>query len=277
MKFSKVQEQRLGTKDGAYSVVTSREFYDSQITLTDYEAELVLSHFGKSNIHIGNVKSNLELASKTLRLYPSGTEIRLNIVFPKPEKTELRLYLSAKSGFKPNGGEIWFIFQKDNDLWVGAMPENKWRKESSNLKQDEFDTIYQNSLEEDFEAKTTTIKSRDIYSRDRRIALKRFELSGFICEYDPSHQLFVSRFSRKPYLEAHHLVPMALQGDFNKKLDTVHNVFCLCPYCHRAVHHAEEGFARDILAKLVKHRSILDSYSLSLTDLFSLYAVEEID
>ena len=68
MKFSKVQERRFGTSNGAYSTVTDRENYDSQITLTDYEAELVISHFGHSNLHVGNVQSNPTLASKPLRL-----------------------------------------------------------------------------------------------------------------------------------------------------------------------------------------------------------------
>jgi predicted HNH restriction endonuclease len=29
-------------------------------------------------------------------------------------------------------------------------------------------------------------------------------------------------------------------SEFSKSLDTMSNVFCLCPYCHRAVYHAEE-------------------------------------
>jgi hypothetical protein len=89
--------------------------------------------------------------------------------------------------------------------------------------------------------------------------------------------LFVSRFSNKPYLEAHHLVPIGLQGDFKKPLDTIHNVFCLCPFCHRAVHYAEVSLARRILSDLASRHPILDMFSLSVPELFSLYAVEEID
>jgi 5-methylcytosine-specific restriction enzyme A len=277
MRFGKIQARRFGTKNGAYSVVTDRENYDSQITLTDYEAELVISHFGQGNIHVGNVQSNRKLALKPLLLYPSGNKIELNIVYPKPEKTELRLYISSAAGFKPNGGEIWFIFLKDADLWIGAMPESAWRVESSELKNDYSDADYQESLDEPNSIRIATLKERDTFARDRNIALKRMELSGFVCEYDTTHNLFISRFSRKPYLEAHHLIPIGLQADFRGPLDTVNNVFCLCPNCHRAVHHSEENQTRLILGKLSEKRPVLSKFSLSVSDLFSLYAVEVID
>lgn len=276
MKFGKVQKRRFGTSNGAYSTVTDRENHDSQITLTDYEAELVVSHFGRSNLHVGNVQSNPTLACKPFRLYPGGEQIQLNIVFPKPEKTELRLYISSRAGFKPDGGEIWFMFLRDDEIWIGAMPEDTWRFESSELKNDEADSIYQESLDETDNIRIAKLKERDTYARDRNVAIKRMELSGFSCEYDPKHNLFISRFSRKPYLEAHHLIPISLQGEFTEPLDTIHNVFCLCPYCHRAVHHAEESIARGILSSLADTRDVLNRFSLSLSDLYSLYAVEKI-
>jgi len=276
MRFGKIQQRKFGTSDGAYSTVTDREHYDSQITLTDYEAELVISHFGRENIHVGNVGSNPSLSSKPLRLFPSGEEVKLNIVFPKPEKTELRLYISLRAGFKPTGGEIWFMFSKDGALWIGALPEAAWRTEFSELKMDDADPVYQELIDETDSIRIAKLKERDTYARDRNVALKRMELAQYSCEYDPKHRLFISRFSRQPYLEAHHLVPMGLQSEFTQSLDTIHNVFCLCPYCHRAVHHAEESIARNILAKLADSRGILGDFSLTVEDLYSFYAIEEI-
>ena len=277
MRFGTMQKRKFGTSKGAYSIVTERENYDSQITLTDYEAEMVVSHFGKNNLHIGNVQSNKPLSSKPFRLFPNGETIKLNIVYPKPEKTELRLYISSYAGFKPDGVAIWFMFLKDGDIWIGSMTESVWRSASSELKQDESDEIYQSSVNDTDKVRIATLKARDKYLRNRNIALKRMELSGFTCEYDSSHELFISRFSKKPYLEVHHLVPIGLQGDFKKSLDTIHNVFCLCPFCHRAVHHAEVSLARHILSDLASRHPILDMFSLSVPELFSLYAVEEID
>jgi hypothetical protein len=277
MKFGRIQKTMFGTDAGTYSVVTDRENYDSQITLTDYETEMVINHFGKGNLHIGNVKSSNGDAAKTFCLFPTGKPVTLNIVFPKPEKTELRLYISSTAGFKPDSGDIWFMFIGDDQIWIGSMKEATWRLASSDLKQDESDEIYQNEVNDSDEIRIVKLKERDAYARDRNIAIQRMIHSGYTCEFDITHNLFVSRFSKKPYLEVHHLVPLGLQKDYKKPLDTLHNVFCLCPTCHRAVHHAEEPFARKILSTLAIKSSVLDEFSLTIPDLFGLYAVEEID
>ena len=260
--------------------MTNREHFDSQITLADHEAEIVVTYFGQQNLHIGNVTSNKTLAAKTFYLFPDGEEMTLNVVYPKPNKTELRLYISTRAGFKPKGDDIWFMFVQEDKLWIGSMDESEWRSEASALKQDESDDVYQslvNDVNDTDVIRISRLKERDTYVRDRNIALKRMELSGYVCEFNSQHNLFISRFSKKPYLESHHLVPMALQQEFSQPLDTINNVFCLCPYCHRAVHHAEEPLAREILGNLAEKRPILENFSLSIPDLFSLYAVEEID
>lgn len=276
MKFGTLQKMKFGTANGSYSIVTEREHFDSQVTLTDYEAELVLSHFGRANIQVGPVAKNRPLSSKEFRLYPDGRKIKLNVNHPKPDDNELRLYLSSTAGFKPKGGNVWLMFVKEGEIWIGAMPEEQWRSESSELKQDESDEAYQSAIESVDAARIARLKGRDVYQRDRKIALKKMELSGYKCEFDQSHQVFVSRFSGMPYLEAHHLIPISIQADFKLKLDNIHNVFCLCPHCHRAVHHAEVPLARDILSNLADKSHMLTKLDLSVPDLFSLYAVEEI-
>lgn len=277
MNFGRMQKIKFGTLDGTYSTVTNREYRDSQLTLTDYESELATAYFGKENINSGNVKSDRIGAAKGFRLFPDGETVTLNLVFPKPGKNELRLYISKSAGFMPDAGNIWFLFLKHGEIWIGSMAESSWRSESSNLKLDESDEFYQEAVNDSDSIRITQLKARDIYRRDRSIAVKRMELSGFTCEFNSRHRLFTSRFSKKPYLEVHHLVPLGLQNDFLKPLDTLHNLFCLCPYCHRAVHNASEPVARKILEHLASKSAVLNDLSLTLPELFGLYAVEKID
>jgi len=272
-----MQKIKFGTLKGTYSTVTNREYVDSQLTLTDYESELAVSYFGKENINIGNVKSDRIGSAKGFRLFPDGETVTLNLVFPKHGKNELRLYISKSAGFMPDAGSIWFMFLKHDEIWIGSMDESSWRSESSNLKLDESDEFYQEAVNDSDSIRITQLKARDIYRRDRSIAVERMALSGFMCDIDNEHQLFTSRFSKKPYIEVHHLVPLSLQRDFIRPLDTIHNLFCLCPYCHRAVHNADEPVARKILEHLASKSSVLNDFSLTVPDLFGLYAVEEID
>lgn len=48
-----------------------------------------------------------------------------------------------------------------------------------------------------------------------------------------------------PYLEVHHVTPLAEDGD-----DTLVNAAALCPHCHRALHFGKDRMAkRGVLAK----------------------------
>lgn len=80
-----------------------------------------------------------------------------------------------------------------------------------------------------------------------------------------------------PYLEAHHLVPISLQKSLETNLDLLDNIYCLCPFCHRAIHHAEIECTKQIIDRLIdKRHNILDHLKIGQTDLYQIYAVEEI-
>ena len=68
----------------------------------------------------------------------------------------------------------------------------------------------------------------------RRVVLD----SDYICEFDKGHRTFTSRITSHNYVEAHHLVPTALQNRFRHSLDVPENIIALCPTCHRLFHHA---------------------------------------
>lgn len=277
MKFGVSQKIKFESDLGTYSIVTEREYYDSQITATDYETELLIQHFGVSNIHVGNVASNKVAANKRFKKFPTGEDVFLNLVFPKPEKSELRLYLSSRAGFKPNPLSVWFIYLYKGDIWIGSMEEAQWRNENSLLLYDEDENKYQDSIEELDEIKSTKLKARDIFTRDSKLALQRLVKADFKCEFDKKHDLFISRHTKRPYLEAHHLLPMALQKTTTKKIDTLDNIFCLCPNCHRAIHHSESPLAREIIDTLIEHRpSVLSILNVNNSDIHGYYALEEI-
>ena len=277
MQFGTLQKLKFNANIGSYSIVTEREHYDSQITATDSEAKLLLDFFGRENIPIGNVKSNKDQAHKKFSLYPSGDQISLNLVFPKPNKTELRLYLSNKAGFKPVPNSVWFMFIKNNQLWVGSMKENEWRDENTLVIYDETDGTYQDSISELDEIKVTKLKARDVFSRDRNIALERLKIEKYKCEYNPSHILFTSRYTNLPYLEAHHLIPLGLQKVIPKKLDIIENIFSLCPYCHRAIHYANKDLTQNIIKNLaLKRPELLNMMNLQPIEIFNFYSVENI-
>lgn len=55
-----------------------------------------------------------------------------------------------------------------------------------------------------------------------------------ICQACGEPAPFKRKGYKEPFLEVHHLIPLAEDGD-----DTVENAIALCPNCHREAHHGE--------------------------------------
>ena len=129
MDFKDIHKVFFNTQTGAFSKVTNRENLDSQITVTKSEKNIILKYFGIDNIQQGSSSSNKELSAKEFFLYPDFKPIKLNLLYPKINKPELRIYLSIDHGFKPNGNDFWFVFvDKSNRIVVGSMTESEWEE-----------------------------------------------------------------------------------------------------------------------------------------------------
>lgn len=102
--------------------------------------------------------------------------------------------------------------------------------------------------------KVITNGKKQHWSRSNVIAKKAIILAKYKCEFDDSHMYFTSKTTNKNYVEAHHLIPMEFQGEFEKSLDVVANIISLCPLCHKKVHHAKFNEKKKILEKLYAAR-----------------------
>jgi len=123
-EFNDEMKRYFRADRGAGSIVTEKdEARKSQITITRFENEVISSYF--KDIPKGS-KTSLEeqgvSVEVTFRLYPTGENITLVLLHPKPKRTELRIYMKA-GVFKPSAGLIWFVFLRDGEIWIGALDE----------------------------------------------------------------------------------------------------------------------------------------------------------
>lgn len=112
------------------------------------------------------------------------------------------------------------------------------------------------------------------WQRKPAVSKKAIQQSGYSCEIDGAHSTFISAASGKPYLEAHHLIPLEHQADFTYSLDVPENVVALCPNCHRMIHHADNETKNILLSLLFKERNVhlkLRGLALNIARLKSLY------
>lgn len=92
------------------------------------------------------------------------------------------------------------------------------------------------------------------WSRKPAVARVSLDLASYKCEFEFSHETFISDVSGVPFMEAHHLVPMSYQGEFQHSLDVPENIVSLCPNCHRAIHHASLNIRNEIIDRLFNLR-----------------------
>ncbi|MCI4056417.1 HNH endonuclease [Bacillus cereus] len=91
---------------------------------------------------------------------------------------------------------------------------------------------------------------REVWPRDPKKAKQAIKQAEFKCEIDDTHETFVSEASRKNYMEAHHLIPLRMQHDFENSLDVVGNIASICPNCHRLIHYGRDKDKKKVLELL---------------------------
>jgi 5-methylcytosine-specific restriction protein A len=255
-KFDKALCDRFTAIRGGYSVVTRTEAtHDRAVTLSisDNEKPLVLARFAPK-IHRGSTES-LAALKPFIRLDETGheEEVELKLTYPKQEGEELRLYFT-QGLLDPAIGDVFFIFERQSGpLVVGSMPTGKWSVLES---EDIADADYQNEIE----SRQLGVPARKVtgeyttFERNAALAISALERAHYACEVDTSHGSFESAASGRPYMEAHHIIPISKSGEFLSTLDVLHNIVSLCATCHRRVHYGTAPDRRSMIAQLTTER-----------------------
>lgn len=117
------------------------------------------------------------------------------------------------------------------------------------------------------------------WPRRASIAAKAISRANYQYEYNPSIPIFTSKYTGRSFMEAHHLVPMSLQEEFDISLDQVDNIICLSPHAHRLVHHAVDNEREEVLRKLFEKRNEKlknIGIDISFDDLKNAYSIKMI-
>ena len=114
--------------------------------------------------------------------------------------------------------------------------------------------------------KKTIGSSSSTWRRDPDIAFTAKSNANFICEENTTHKTFLSPINFEQFVEAHHLIPMEFQSDFEPSIDVPENIISLCPNCHRAFHNSTNQLKLKLIKKfyslrqrLLKERGIIIS------------------
>ena len=96
------------------------------------------------------------------------------------------------------------------------------------------------------------------YRRNIKMAKLALENAHFACEANCQNHTFISGASHKPYMEAHHLIPIPFSDlyydRYHVSLDRPENIISLCPMCHRIIHFGIDEDRNKILKELFQRR-----------------------
>ncbi|MGG3641173.1 hypothetical protein ABES38_07295 [Bacillus gobiensis] len=98
------------------------------------------------------------------------------------------------------------------------------------------------------------VNNKKVWSRNPKYASEAVADADYLCEFDNQHLHFISKFNQKNYVEAHHLIPMQYQEQFECSLDIHANIVSICSVCHKKIHFGLFEDKKEILKKLFNKR-----------------------
>lgn len=110
-----------------------------------------------------------------------------------------------------------------------------------------------------------------------KIAIKK---AFYCCEKDKKHETFISKKTKKNYMEAHHLIPVCFQKEiwdkYHINIDCLENLVALCPTCHKAIHYGTKEIQKQMIANLYKHcepKYKAIGLDISLEEIYRFYKI----
>lgn len=104
------------------------------------------------------------------------------------------------------------------------------------------------------------------------------KLAYYSCEFNHEHKTFTSYRTNKPYMEAHHLVPIEFQmkiwDKFHINVDCLENIVSLCPNCHKAFHFGTKEVKTQMITKIFEkiiHKYKAIGFNISIDEIKELY------
>lgn len=259
-KPKKIAKEKI--KQASYTlgkIINNLEYKDDFIDLSSSEPLAVGYELGSIFNKYYDIKS-----------LPTDQEFQRDIKEFTKMLIEIELYIGKNRSFESFYREIL------NNSFYQELTEDQGIFKGI----DDKEEVYLNMIEEDLEqfftgeeetsekatkraAPVISHSGQEKWPRDSKIAAVALKKANFLCEADPTHQTFISKRTKENYMEAHHLIPMSKQGDFEYSLDKVANIKCICPNCHRLLHHGTENERNKIL-EVLYNKSILELKAVGL-------------
>lgn len=118
-----------------------------------------------------------------------------------------------------------------------------------------------------------TIFTSNKYVSDMGLKKMLKEINEYKCFYGCGEEMYFKSISGENYVEAHHLIPLSLQGNFDFNLDVKDNIVISCSKHHKLFHFGD----KDELVKIYNYlpKNNIDFLKLHNIEFKMLYSIPE--
>lgn len=195
-------------------------------------------------------------------------EILINPEFKKKNDKGNRMYSTALKHFKK-----YLEYTCDSDLQAELFKEEQ---EFEKYLADTPADVNTANIEDEPRDKPNyrSVNNRKVWCRNPRHASEAVADANYLCEIDNQHKHFISKFNRVNYVEAHHLIPMQYQEQFDSSLDIHANIVSICLVCHKKIHYGLFEDKKEMLDNLFNsriERLKAGGINISLDELYNYY------
>ena len=269
-----VEPFRIQTKDG-----TICGFY-----LPSGEVRILAGSFFR-NINVNSTRSNIvDLRNKLKNSsYVDGDKLVKDYIFDNPS-----LAISTMLGRMESGNREFYTMDNiplgaylNVDNITGFELKQELYKNRLCLDEDDDEgvvstlDVYTENVEEEVNTplpipeRINSAENR--YKRNAKFARNVIARSSYHCCINKEHKSFMTKNGHQ-YMEAHHLIPLSKQNEFNNSLDVEANIVSLCPNCHRMLHYGKD--TKELIIILYNQRKDKLEKSgiyISLEELLKIY------
>ena len=273
--------------------------FNDKINCSNFEIAIML-YFLKEYNFLLSTKAEHQFTKRKMAEFYADADTLLDAVFDKFMNEEDVGYLLDICYGRYYFLELHFKFRSDADNKIRNTPMSiineffeigLMKTGTTVLDYDEQEeTVFQKKIDESegyaSQADIDAINNREPelnennstrYQTNTRLAKTVIKRHNYICEIDCLHTSFINS-KGKPYMEAHHLIPMSSQKDFLPvNIDREENIICICPNCHRAIHYGSIDEKKDRLSKLydIRENEFKQcGITISKQELLKLYKVD---
>ncbi|HHD2753890.1 TPA: DUF3578 domain-containing protein [Clostridium perfringens] len=275
-------KNKYGTKNGKQKILETSNILKEKLSP-------ISDTFNKDKINLlasGNLGKGYELGHICGCYYdieniPSDEKLSTDLKGLIKEYLRLQKLIGSRSTDEFND----FILLNSDNKFLDNVEEdqkfiNKVEDIISNSLKDNFQIPHKEIIDvpTDPPQSTTNSNNKKVWPRNANIASNALIHSSYKCVLNPDHYSFISKKTKKPYMETHHLIPLSKQDNFEFSLDVEANIVSLCSNCHNCIHYGIDDDKIKMLSELFnirKDRLSKCGIKITFNDLLEAYNIYE--